>query len=310
MQMNSKLPYKHWRTTSSHDFFRCWITVSVESLQRWVAVLSYSMLSISSFVPYRVVSSAVERRAPLTPDTILTTGLIMSFLTLCWPRLCCRISVSALLSTVAIYASRMNTPYLSCHVLTLFSSFEGSRGDIPPNKSLNMGLDKIPWEIALSCPRSDILVASCLASCVLAREHLQSLHTSTAVEIWDYLRDVLLLILTGNYIRDEAPLGFLVAPIICEGLLALPRKSGDPLVIWALCSPWSMSLCRKLRELLEGNEDTFSKTQIILKKRLSLGGKTLMEKLENGVREETEGGKAAEMKWVYFKGQIVKVVRK
>jgi hypothetical protein len=110
-----------------------------------------------------------------------------------------------------------------------------------------MGLDKIPWEIALSCPRSDILVAcksahlnkilnleftsgsACLASCVLAREHLQSLHTSTAVEIWDYLRDVLLLILTGNYIRDEAPLGFLVAPIICEGLLALPRKSGDPL---------------------------------------------------------------------------------
>jgi hypothetical protein len=40
-----------------------------------------------------------------------------------------------------------------------------------------------------------------------------------------------------------------------------------------------MSLCRKLRELLEGNEDTFSKTQIILKKRLSLGGKTLMEKV-------------------------------
>jgi hypothetical protein len=36
----------------------------------------------------------------------------------------------------------------------------------------------------------------------------------------------------------------------------------------------------------------------------------MLLQLENGVREETEGGKAAEMKWVYFKGQIVKVVRK
>lgn len=110
-----------------------------------------------------------------------------------------------------------------------------------------MGFDKIQWEIALSCPRSDIIVAcksahpnkilkleltsgsACLACCVLAREHLQSLHTSTAVGIWDYLRDVLLLILTGHYIGDEAPLGFLVAPTLCEGLLGLLHKSGDPL---------------------------------------------------------------------------------
>ena len=108
-----------------------------------------------------MISSAAERRAPLTPDVIRATGLIMSFLTLCCetsPRLCCGISVSALLSTVTIYASRMDTPYLSCHVLTLFSSLEGSRVT-PPNKSLNTGFDKIPWEIALSCPRSDILIA-------------------------------------------------------------------------------------------------------------------------------------------------------
>lgn len=112
-----------------------------------------------------------------------------------------------------------------------------------------MGFDKIPWEMALSCPslRSDILTAcksvnfnknlspgltsdsACLASCVLALEHLESLPTSTAVEIWDYLRDVLLLIITGHYIGDEAPLGFLVAPTLCEALLALLRQTGDRL---------------------------------------------------------------------------------
>lgn len=195
------------------------------------------------FVPYREISFAAEKRAQLTPDITQATGLIMSFLTLCCktsPRLCCGISVSALLSTVTIYVSRMNTSYLSCHVLTLFSSLEGLRG-IPRNK-----IPPLPWEIALSCPRSDIIVAcksahsckflkleftsgsACLASCVLAREHLQSLHISAAVGIWDYLRDVLLLILTGHYIGDEAPLGFLVAPTVCEGLLGLLHKSGDP----------------------------------------------------------------------------------
>jgi hypothetical protein len=126
-----------------------------------------------------------------------------------------------------------------------FLLFEGPRADILLNKSVSVKLHKVPWEIALSCPRSDILVAckfaylnnnlslgltsnsACLASCVLALEHLESPHPSIAVEIWDYLRDVLLLILTEHYVEDEAPLGFLVAPTLCEALLALLRQMGD-----------------------------------------------------------------------------------
>ena len=161
------------------------------------------------------------------------------------------------------------------------------------------------------------------------------------------MRNVLLLILTGHYTGDEAPLGCLVAPTVCEGLLALLRKSGDPLgdlfltsvsqktltnfqkVTWALCSPWSKSLYRELRTLLERNENTLSKTQIILRKRLSLGGKSLMEnvrvwmngvseliqiplQLENGrVEGQIEGGNGdQDMTYVYFKGNIVQVVGK
>jgi hypothetical protein len=87
-----------------------------------------------------------------------------------------------------------------------------------------------------------------------------------------------------------------------------------------------MSLYRELRELLEGNKNALSKAQAILNKRLSVGGKTLMEKvrvcmnavselmflqLEDGrAGESTIDGDKAEMKWVYFKGQIVKVVGK
>ncbi len=184
----------------------------------------------------------------------------MNFLTLCCnasPRLCCGVSVSVLLSTMAIYASRLDASCLSCHFLTAVSSLGDRRGDITKNKFTSTGLDKISWELVLSCPRSDILVAcksvhlskslslwltscsACLASCVLTRDHVESLHTSTVVEIWDYLRDVLILILTGHYLGDEAPLSFLVAPTLCEALLVLLHRTGDrlgnPLPFLTLC---------------------------------------------------------------------------
>jgi len=136
-----------------------------------------------------------------------------------------------------------------------------------------------------------------------------------------------------------------VAPTVCEGLLALLGKSGDPLgnlfltsvkdidripkVTWALCSPWSKSLYRELRTILESNENTLSMTQIILRKRLSVGGKCLMEKvrvgmnavsqltliriqLANGsvVGEQQIEGWNGVMTYVYFKGNIVQVVGK
>lgn len=101
-------------------------------------------------------------RAPLTSNAIQATRLVMNFLALCCnaaPFLNCGAPVSALLSTVAIYASRLETSCLSCHFLIAVSSLDGRRGKILPNKSASMGLHKLTWEVALSCPRSDIVVA-------------------------------------------------------------------------------------------------------------------------------------------------------
>jgi hypothetical protein len=47
------------------------------------------------------------------------------------------------------------------------------------------------------------------------------------VEIWDYLRDVLNLVIAGHYIADEAPLSFLVAPTLCEALMVLMHQAGE-----------------------------------------------------------------------------------
>jgi len=143
----------------------------------------------------------------------------------------------------------------------------------------------------------------------LALEHLESPHPSIAVEIWDYLRDVLLLILTEHYIEDEAPLGFLVAPTLCSALLALLSQMGDLLVTWALCSPWAKDFFMELRALLRGNENGLSKTRVILKRRLSLAGRRLIKILENGKEgEPAEGWPKEGMESVYYKGNIVRVV--
>ncbi|KAI0307781.1 hypothetical protein B0F90DRAFT_1677198 [Multifurca ochricompacta] len=269
----------------------------------------------------RVICSATETRAPLISTMIRTVCLTMNFLTLCFsvaPRLCHGVSVSTFLHTVATYASELNASYLSCPLLTAVSTLEGTRDNTSSDKSVNAEVDTIPWEIALSCPRSDILVASCLASCVLAVEHLGSPCTSTAVEIWDYLRDVLLLILTEHYAGDEAPLSLLVAPTLCVALRVLLGRIGGRLVTWTLCSPWTKNLCTELLALLEGKENGHSKTRTILKSQLSLVGMKLIRMLENenggigmGEDEEIMGmgmGMCMGMKSVYYKGHIVRIV--
>jgi len=148
----------------------------------------------------------------------------------------------------------------------------------------------------------------------LTREPLGNLHTSTIIEIWEYLRDVLNLILTGHYIADEAPLSFLVAPTLCEALIALMHQTGDPLVTWASYSPWTKNLCTKLRTFLQEDENTLSMSHAVLKTRLARAGKNLVHTLENGrVGEDIEEGPKASgvrMECVYFKGRVVKIVRK
>lgn len=64
---------------------------------------------------------------------------------------------------------------------------------------------------------------------MLAVDHLGSLPKSTTVGIWEYLRDAMLLVLTGNYVADEELLGLLVAPTLCEALSALLRQTKDEL---------------------------------------------------------------------------------
>lgn len=181
----------------------------------------------------RLIHAAAETQGPPIPSTMQSIRLMMNFLTLCCNaslRLCSKVSVSVL-STVATCTSKFDCSRFICHLLTTLSTIGYSRKNTTRTQKRlpGVGVNDIPWEIALSFPRSDLLVASCLASCVLAVDHLGSLRISTTVGIWECLRDVLLLVLAENYVGDEALLGLLVAPTLCEALCALLRQTGDEL---------------------------------------------------------------------------------
>lgn len=45
-------------------------------------------------------------------------------------------------------------------------------------------------------------------------------------EAWDYLRDVLLLTISGHFLGEDEPLALIVCPVICQALLRLLQGVG------------------------------------------------------------------------------------
>lgn len=88
---------------------------------------------------------------------------------------------------------------------------------------------------------------------------------------WDYLRDALLLILNDHFLDVGAPLAILVAPSICLALASLVVSADERigtrfrydavtimkalLASYVLSSPWTMSLCTTLQDILQSTED-------------------------------------------------------
>jgi len=119
----------------------------------------------------------------------------------------------------------------------------------------------------------------------------------------------MLLILAENYVGDEELLGLLVAPTLCEALGALLRQTRNELVTWTLYSPWAKDLCAELQVLLEGDEET--KTRQILKKRVLVEGRRLLETVGSHVVElPTRDDEERKWECVYYKGHVLRIVRK
>jgi hypothetical protein len=97
-------------------------------------------------------------------------------------------------------------------------------------------------------------------------------------------------------------------------------------VTWISYSPWTKNLCTELRAFLQEDENTLSKTHVVLKTQVARAGRDLVQTVRGCIHAATqltyrqlesgrvgEGGPRAEavrMECVYFNGQIVKIVGK
>jgi hypothetical protein len=144
-----------WKAVCGHLLMPCSNpSPGVEALQRYASHVDVGLGSL--IIHPRLIHTGPETQGQSITSTTQSLCLMMNFLTLCCNaslRFCSEVSISALLSTVATCTSKFSCSRLICHLLTMHSSIGHSRS----NKSRTQ--NEIPWEIALSFPRSDLLVA-------------------------------------------------------------------------------------------------------------------------------------------------------
>lgn len=197
-------------------------------------------------------------------------------------------SVSSLLSSIidCLYDGNagQNVALLRGAAFTIFSILESD-----PRFAFKNQKQQILWKVALDAGTSDLHVASGFAYYVLTTDRLPD--AVSCAEAWDYFRDVLLLIFRRHFCGEEEPLSLLLSPILCMVLLQFLNQNG-PIVRFILSSPWTMTLNMDLKMLMNQDAEVHDDYRRILRERIALSGKTLMEEIQEGLGQEVSGDKA------------------
>lgn len=116
-------------------------------------------------------------------------------------------------------------PNLSASFLSCLTAFQrGQPGVRVCDAPLLSDAESI-WKIAMDNTNPKLALASAFAlHIILSRRLPESL---TQVEAWDYLRNVLLMIGSQDYLGDESPLALVVSPTICNALSQLLRHADE-----------------------------------------------------------------------------------
>ncbi|KAH9946799.1 hypothetical protein B0H21DRAFT_741825 [Amylocystis lapponica] len=111
--------------------------------------------------------------------------------------------------------------------------------------------EDVIWQKTLDSPSTDLFVASGFASYILATAPRNVCDVLTCAEAWSRLCDILLLIATHHFLDVEEPLALLVCPSILQALSCLVQHANAVAVQFMISSPWTMSLCARLKDLLD-----------------------------------------------------------
>jgi len=198
-------------------------------------------------------------------DDLYATHQLLQFGMLVWhsgsPACFNRSGISPFLSTVVDWLASRDPDegksiLLRSSLLGALASVEAAT-TLPVDKGWS---DAAIWEIAMDGGSADLLTAAAFAAYVSTTAKSRRCSVLLQAEAFDYLRDVLLLVLTHHYLGTEEALAVLVCPSICQALLCLITCAGIQAVQYLLTSPWTMNLCAEIRDILksdDANGDTY-----------------------------------------------------
>ncbi|EIN13484.1 hypothetical protein PUNSTDRAFT_48443 [Punctularia strigosozonata HHB-11173 SS5] len=151
---------------------------------------------------------------------------------------------------------RLGTPMLNA--LTMLEDMRRSDSMDDGGEVNVLWDDEAIWLLVIRHQEENLMLACGLANYVIATARLKTCTALTAIEAWDYLRDILLLVLTQHFFCEDMALALLICPSVCIALSELLRWTAPSAVRYLLSSPWTMTLCLRLERISETNaEDDF-----------------------------------------------------
>ncbi|KDQ63765.1 hypothetical protein JAAARDRAFT_189303 [Jaapia argillacea MUCL 33604] len=106
-------------------------------------------------------------------------------------------------------------------LLTSLAFLESTRAGASVADVSKLWDDDALWRLVLASRKPDLSKASALAHYVSETANLETCDRLCFAEAWDFLRDVLLLILTNHFLGEEELLALTVSPSICRALSVL-----------------------------------------------------------------------------------------
>ncbi|RPD63076.1 hypothetical protein L227DRAFT_413176 [Lentinus tigrinus ALCF2SS1-6] len=236
----------------------------------------------------RILCSEGETHGTMTFAEIRDAKQLLQLLTLMWTSGTSPHSIpqssQRFLSALAVSLGNVEIDSLAWRVLGdafvgIITILEQRRAD-PIFAAIDRCWDEeYVWRLAQEADPGELPLASSFAHYVAAMAHRRHCDELLCAEAWEYLRDVLLLILTSDHEGPDEPLALLIAPSICRALIALLENAQGAGLQYYTSSPWTFCMVNYLKNLLDCERDE-AYVQI-LHERISEQAKLLCRALAN-----------------------------
>ncbi|KAG2159577.1 uncharacterized protein EDB93DRAFT_1073996 [Suillus bovinus] len=169
-------------------------------------------------------------------------------------------------------------PNLSASFLSCLTAFQRGQPGIRVCDAPLLSDAESVWQVATDSTTPELAIASAFALHIILSRRLPD--SLTQVEAWDYLRNVLLMIASQDYLGDESPLALVVNPTICNALSQLLRHADEHTTAMMQSSPWTSHLQSVLQRIQSSdNCPNLNDYSSWLKKRISKPATNLMDQV-------------------------------